>query len=482
MLVRADTSVITPEDGLLTASAAELARRIRNQEVTSTRVVEAHIQRIKQVNPHLNAVVTTIFDQARAQAKQVDDYIADNGTDNVPPLLGVPITIKDCFAVKGVRFTAGSWFMRDNIAEEDAVAVRRLRQAGAIVLGKTNLPDMSWMGETDNPIFGRTNNPWNLKCTAGGSSGGEGAIIAAGGSPLGLGADIAGSVRIPAAANGIVSLKPTGGRISTEGHIPKAVDAIKNWNTAGPMARRVEDLALALSVLSETPVTDYRTIALENRQATVFIYNRMYPVQREVAETVLMAAGALQSAGMRVVRDDSLPLQSVGFAYTSIFEKENTPILRREIGGGRDFNLLNEFRASIRGHSDISRLVLWYMLTLRTTSIGMRRFGFGNFNRLEKLKQQILKAMTPGGVLLTPLLVTEPPKHGWTWTLMTKIPYTIMFNAMEFPAVVVPIRFSKRGLPLAVQVVAQPGEDEVALAVAAELERVFGGWQMAPVL
>jgi len=466
-------------DELLQFGAAELAHHIRTGEVSPVDVVEVHIQRIMQVNPRLNAVVTPMFEAARKAAQEAEATRAAQGSAGLPPLFGVPITVKDCWPVAGVRFTGGSWYLRDHIAEETAAPVQRLLDAGAIILGKTNCPDMCWLAETTNPVFGRTNNPHNLRHMAGGSSGGEGAIIAAGGSPLGLGSDIAGSVRIPAAANGCVSLKPTAGRIATGGHVPHTADSIADWNTAGPMARRIEDLALALQALSVTPVKDYHKIKLSGRPCTVYVHNRLFPVRREVSEAVSMAAGTLRSADMDVVRDDSLPMLPAFFAYAALFAKENSRSLREEIGGGETFDTWAEVRANFRGEAHISLKVLYFTQAMNLLGTVSRGMGYGSFQRLERIRERFLNMMQPGGVILCPTLLSPPPRHGWTWKLGTTIPYTVMFNALGFPAVCVPVSITKKGLPLVVQVVAQPHEDETALAVAAELERVYGGWQMA---
>ena len=468
---------------ILQFSTTQIAAHIRNQTITPTQAVEAHIQRIQAVNPRINAVITPMFDAARTDAQAKTAYITANGTDDLPPLFGVPITIKDCWAVDGVRFTGGSWYMRDNVADFDAEAVRLFKDAGAIILGKTNLPDMCWLGESINPIFGRTNNPHNVNHSAGGSSGGEGAIIAAGGSPLGLGSDIAGSVRIPAAANGCVSLKPTTGRIPAEDHIPTPPNEILSWNTAGPMARRIEDLDLALRVLSRTPVQDYRQIDLHGRRCTVYIHNGVIPVRKGVVEAVSMAAGTLTKTGMDVVRDDSLPFAGLTLLYTALFRKYGTPAFKKALGGGKPYKLWDEIRANLRGKGHISSEVLFFTESMDMLGIIGRIAGFAHFDKLEAIRQQYLDMMQPGGVILCPLLLTEPPKHGWNWLLAMQPPYTIMFNAMGFPAVVLPIHYNtKKGLPMAVQIVARPNEDEVALAVAAELERVYGGWHMAQVL
>lgn len=466
---------------ILQMSAAEIARQIRNRVLSPVEVVEAHIRRIEQANPHINAVITPLFAEARQGAQAAQQRLEAQGTDNLPPLFGVPITIKDSFPVAGARFTGGSWHRRDQVATEDAVVVRKLREAGAIILGKTNLPDMCWLPETSNPIFGQTNNPHRLTHTAGGSSGGEGAIIAAGGSPLGIGSDIAGSVRIPAAANGLVALKPTGGRIATNGHVPAALDKpLDTWLTAGPMARRVEDLALALTVLSETPVQDYRQIDLQGRRCLVYIHNHIIPVRRPVVEAVTTAAEALRTSGMTITHDERIPMRQALVSYLALMTQHGNPSFRAALGGGQPYNLLREIGKHGRGRGEITPRVLFFADgVVPITGMVGRLLGLGGFEKLQQLKEQFHNIMGAGDVLLTPLLITPVPRHGWTWWMALAPTYTLMFNALDMPAVVVPIGWDNNGLPLAVQVAARPGADEVALAVAADLERQFGGWKLA---
>ncbi|MEO1163675.1 MAG: amidase [Chloroflexota bacterium] len=463
----------------LKLSASQIAQHIREGKVSVTDTVEQHIQRIQKVNPRINAVITPMYDTARQQAKDADTHIATHGTDDLPPLFGVPVTIKDSWGIEGVRFTGGSTYHADDIAEQDAQVVKRFKEAGAIILGKTNLPDMCWSGETVNPIFGRTNNPHNINHSAGGSSGGEGAIIAAGGSPLGIGSDIAGSVRIPAAMNGCVSLKPTHGRVPSHDHFPKPSDQHPDWNTAGPMARRIEDLALAMSVLSETPFADYREIDLANRRCVVYIHNGLVPVRKEVVETVSTAMGTLKHAGMETVRDDTLPIRDMTFAYAHLMSKYGNDAFKTALGGGKKYSLWEEINYIRKGEGRISANVLNFTHSMDVFAPMAYLTGGTNFRKVDQYKQQLLSAMGEDGVLLCPIIITTPPKHGWVYTLITQVPYTTPFNLVGFPAVVLPIGYTKKGLPLAVQIVARPDEDETALAVAAELERVYGGWRMA---
>lgn len=460
----------------LKLGAAELAAAIKDRKLTVSAVIDAHIQRIESVNPLINAVITPTFQAARAEAEAADRRIEDEGTADLPPLFGVPVTIKDCWPVEGVRFTGGSWYRRDDVATADAEAVDRLCEAGAIVLGKTNLPDMCWGFESVNPVFGRTRNPRSLEHSAGGSSGGEAAIIAAGGSPLGIGSDIGGSLRNPAAVNGCVSLKPTPGRVPAWDHLPATGGRIESWNVGGPLARRVDDLALALSVLEGKAPTERPGI--DGVSCVTFIRRGPLPVKREVVETVLMAAGALEAGGMRVYRNDSLPIDRLGFLYTNLLRECLGDDIRKQLGGGRDYGTIREFLRGLIGRPHISREALAVESYVRLGGLLGNLTGDNSFDRLELYKGQVNETIGDG-VLLLPLLLTRPPRHGATYVPLTQIPYATPFNAAGMPAAIVPVRWTENGLPLSVQIVGRAGADELVLSVAAELERVFGGWFMA---
>ena len=247
-------------DELIYASAASLARAIRDKLVSSHEVVEAYIHRIEAVNPQLNAVVQLTAEAALTQAREADVALARGEIKG--PLHGVPITIKDSFDTEGVISTAGTKGRASYVPQQDATAVARMRASGAIVLGKTNLPELSLAYESNNLIYGRTNNPYDLSRTPGGSSGGESAIIAAGGSPLGLGTDGFGSIRIPSHFCGIAGLKPTSGRIPFTGLLPPAFGASAKLRHVGPMARYVEDLILTLPILAGVDWRDPATIPM----------------------------------------------------------------------------------------------------------------------------------------------------------------------------------------------------------------------------
>ena len=231
-------------DDLVFAPATELAEQIRSKSVSPTEVMQAHLSRIESVNPKLNAIVTP-DETAMDQAREAEDALMRGELRG--PLHGVPFTAKDSVDVGGLRTTRGSRFFEDHVPDADAVVITRLKDAGAVFLGHTNVPEFVFWFETDNAVFGRTENPWKLGRPTGGSSGGEAAALSSGMSPLGLGSDVGCSIRLPAAYCGVVGLKPTHGRVPLTGHWP---DALLRFMHVGPMARTVRDVAVALSLLS----------------------------------------------------------------------------------------------------------------------------------------------------------------------------------------------------------------------------------------
>ncbi len=300
----------TARASLIELSAAEMARQIAAGAITSAELVEAHIRRIEQVNPALNAVVANRFELARREAEAADR--ARQRGDALGPLHGVPVTIKECFHVAGMASTEGIHRFASELLPEDNPLVSRLRRAGAIVLGKTNVPQLMLMHETDNPVYGRTNNPWNLERAPGGSSGGEAAIIAAGGSPLGLGNDIGGSIRFPAHSCGICGIKPTTLRL-TNAQVRdnlRGMEAIRPQS--GPLARTVEDLALALSVLCQAepgvvdpqvapvPLGDPASVSVSDLRIGMWTDDGNFPASPALRRAVEESAAALRQLGAHV--------------------------------------------------------------------------------------------------------------------------------------------------------------------------------------
>jgi Asp-tRNA(Asn)/Glu-tRNA(Gln) amidotransferase A subunit family amidase len=250
-------------DSLYFADIAEVARNIQTKEISPCEIVDAHLERIQKLQPILNAFVHVDEQGARRQARVAEASVLQG--DALGTLQGVPISIKSCIDVAGWPCPAGSRLRADYVACEDAVLVSRLRAAGAILIGNTNVPEFLMAYETDNALFGKTSNPWELSRSAGGSSGGEAAAIASGCSMGGVGSDGGGSVRVPAHFCGISGLKPTPGRIPGTGHFPRGAGAFSWLGVVGPMARTVADVRALFDVMKGPDADDALTSAIEAR-------------------------------------------------------------------------------------------------------------------------------------------------------------------------------------------------------------------------
>lgn len=299
------------DDSIMFLTATEMAARIRDRSLSPVELMKANLERIERLNPAINAIVAMNAD-AMEQAREAERAVIAG--DELGPLHGVPVTIKDCIDVAGLPATRGSKVFADHVPDADATVVRRLKESGAIVLGKTNAAEFGLWWETDNLVYGRTVNPWNPACIAGGSSGGDAAAVSAGMSAIGIGSDLAGSIRVPAHFCGIVGLKATHGAISTHGHWP--LHAPRYWHV-GPLARSVEDVALAFEVLEGGDPNDPYAVGVAptaddpRRPATALRVGWIRdggasPVRTDIGNAVAAAAAALADAGC-VVEEVSIP-------------------------------------------------------------------------------------------------------------------------------------------------------------------------------
>src|SRR5436190_10814876 len=308
-------------------TASALARAIRNGKLTSRAATEAHLERIARLNGAVNALVVVDRERALKAASAADRAAAKKGA-RLGPLHGVPITIKEAFDVAGLHTTSSHPPLKDNVATTDATLVARLRAAGAIILGKTNVPELCADFQTDSPLFGTTKNPWDARRSAGGSTGGGAVAVAARLSPLELGSDIGGSVRNPAHYNGIFSLKPTEWRVPGRGHVPDLpgkTRAVRYMGTFGPLARSVDDLELALRVIAgpdgyeaeapPVPIGPTPRLKAGDLRIAVLETNPLVKVSDDTAKVVQATAKLLSKAGAKVKR-----AQPEGLDWTQSWE------------------------------------------------------------------------------------------------------------------------------------------------------------------
>ncbi len=425
------------------ASATTQARWIRDREMSSEEVMRACIEHIERVNPLLNALVQQNPERALALARAADAALARG--ERVGPLHGVPFTVKDWIDSEGFACTGGEPQFTDREPAEDATAVARLRNAGAILLGKTNVA-------VENAVYGRTNNPYNLGYGPCGSSSGEAALIAAGGSPFGLGSDSGGSIRQPAHACGIAGLKPTTGRVPLTGHFPVISAMNDPRTTIGPMARYVEDLALVLPIISgpdwrdasviPMPLADWRAVDVCSLRVAYYTHHAGAEPTHETAMACRRAARVL--TGMCATIEEALPPR-IEEAYDITREYWSRP----ESTSSQEWVPDGEF--SLTSEQVERHLFIW-----------------------NRFRQALIGFMADHDVILTPVAELPATPHGQD---DGRIPYTLPYSLTGWPCVVVRAGTSPEGLPIGVQIVARPWRDDVAIAVAREIERQLGGWQ-----
>lgn len=511
----------TAASELTRRGAAELAEMIARGEVSAAEVVEAHITRIEAVNPALNAVVVKRYDEARAEARTAD--LRRVRGELAGPLHGVPVTIKEAFDVVGTPATFGLRSRASRLAERDDLYVARLRAAGAIVLGKTNVPQVLFYNETDSPVYGRTNNPWNLARTPGGSSGGEAAIIAVGGSPLGLGSDIAGSLRLPAAYCGICSLRPTAGRLPDFADFGMSHGQAAILSQAGPMARSVRDVAQALRVLNGSsggggaqrvgelprPLGNPDDVDLAGLRVAYFADDGTLTPAPGVRRAVTEAAGMLAGRGAQVVEWRPPDPERVAHLVLGIFAADGARRIKRFIG--RDPKDPRIAQLLLLAGLPRPVLGLLSVLLAATGQRGQREMvrAFGRHDTLhywelveaqQAYQREFARALAedeggPFDVIVCPAHALPALPHGASKQIVTGGTYAILVNLLGYPAGIVPVtrvrpgeeterkssadvvlRAARRaergtaGLPVGVQVIARPWREHVALAALAAIE------------
>jgi fatty acid amide hydrolase len=515
---------------IIQLSASEIAQHIRDKKISAREVVEEHIKRIEVVNPQLNTVVLPRFEQALLEAEDADASLAAGKL--LGPLHGVPITIKDQFMVEGLPTTWGLPSKITNIAAEDGPLVKRLRQAGAIVLGKTNVPELLFYHESDNPLFGRSNNPWNLERTPGGSSGGEGSIIAAYGSPLGLGGDIGGSIRIPAHFCGIHGLKPTTGRLTNLDSpfdlFPFGLELIQAQ--PGPLARSVADLALAMKILAAPgldqldpsiapvpwqPVAS-PDISLANLRIAMYTDDTFFPAAPAIQRSVQEAAMALRARGAVVEEWTPPGISHAMQIYLTALSADGGVFMKRVLGNNPvDFRIKGFLQLSTLPNSLRPALAfLAHLLGQHTFTFlleHVRTTSTAEYMRLTtartRYRIRFLEALNKGGfdAIICPPDALPALTHGNSFLLDIAGSYSLLYNLLGMPAGVVaatrvqpgeeishrPVldivkraayRVEKKsaGLPVGVQVASRYWREDVVLTIMTALEEHFRAQKSYP--
>ncbi|KAG0729044.1 Fatty-acid amide hydrolase 2 [Chionoecetes opilio] len=472
---------------VLLESASALAIKIRTRKLSSEEVVKSFIARIKEINPILNCVVDDRFEEALQDARNVDDLIRSGTVDgetlsHTKPFLGVPFTTKDCMAVKvsGLRQTAGLWTRKDMVAGEDADVVGVMREAGAIPLCVTNVSELCMWWESSNLIYGRTNNPYLNSRIVGGSSGGEGCLQSACGAPFGIGSDIGGSIRMPSFFNGVFGHKPSYGIVSNLGQEPVASGEAKDFLVTGPMCRYAQDLGPMLKVLGagnasmlkldhKVDIRNLRYFYIEDDGGSPLVT----PVQAELRAAQLKVVKHLEKAyGIKAKKVSLKKLRA------------SVPIYFAKLSNVEEAHTFCEELALKKGSINVwLELAKWCVRCSKHTFPGLllgvmekvsnRHKQTEDFPKLlamcADLRQEMKELLGDDGVLLFPSHPTVAPYHGQPLFRPFNFSYTAIINVLLLPPHSVRSASARK-------VVANHHQDRLSLAVAAELEKAFGGW------
>ncbi len=472
-------------DEVCFAPASRLIELLQSREISAEELVGAYLERIGAVNPLINAVVTLAGERALHEARQSDERRARG--EAIRPLEGLPITVKDSIATAGVRSTSGTKHFEHHVPVDDATVVARLRAAGAIVIGKTNLPELAADIDCDNPLFGPASNPWDLGRVPGGSSGGEGAAQAAGLSALGLGTDTGGSIRIPAHFCGVCGLKPGSGTVPRTGsHLPPPIP-IDVVSIPGPIARGVDDLTLAYNLIRgpaldapgvvPTPPARPERVPVADLRCALFTHlDDPAMVQAGVRDGVERAARALEQVGVNVDWATP-PVHDAVSIFYRYYNADGRRLLREALGD--DLRLC---RPSLRHYLEANQ-------GNETSAAELFKIMIAR----DQMRTRIATFMQRYPIVLTVPFATTAFPHGAQELEINGVMHnraaaafpsmgwaSLWASAAGLPAAVVPAGFDGGGLPTGVQIVGRAFEEETVLAVAGVLEAELGGYQRPP--
>lgn len=506
----------TKQEALTSLSATGLAALIARGDISSVEAVEAHIERIERVNPALNAVVVKRYEAARTEAREADERRARGQA--LGPLHGVPITIKETLDLVDTPSTFGLPSRASIFARQDDLYVARMRKAGAIILGKTNVAQLLYYIESDNPLYGRTNNPWNLERSSGGSSGGQAAIIAAGGSPLGLGTDLGGSIRVPATFCGIAGFKPTAGRTPDAGRYSEPFGERAIVSQVGVLARQVADVALGIEIINggrnpdvepPMPLGDPATVDVSRLHVAYYTDDGTFKAAPAVRRAVLEAADTLRNCGAQVTAWSPPDVHHAVDLFFSIMGADGGRGLIQTLGKNkRDPRVSTLLFMGQRSRPTLAVLGwLFRLLGQEGLANSIRNFGYRDTWHYWQLveaqmeyQRRFLEALDhdeggPFDLILCPACALPAFTHGASRDLILAGGYTALYNVLGYPTGIVPVtrvrsdeevgrspsrdrveqtarkvEFGSAGLPVGVQVVARPWREHVALAAMRAIE------------
>lgn len=481
------------KDLTLLHSATTLAFKIRNKQLTSREVVQSYIDRIKEIQPVLNCIVEDRFEEALKEAEKCDDLLKSPNAPSVEvlatekPFFGVPFTTKDCIGIANMKQTAGLVVRKNTVADSDAEVIKLMRAAGAIPLATTNVSELAMWWETSNCLYGTTKNPYNTRHIVGGSSGGEGCIQAAAGSPLGIGSDIGGSIRMPSFFNGIFGHKPSTDTVSNDGQYPSAQSDDQDRLLAiGPMCRYAQDLLPTMKVIAKKDKLDVLRL---NEPVDITKLKFYYmeddggqfltsPVEPEIKEAMMKVVRYLEKA--HKIKATKLNIKklkkSIALWMANMSCKDEKDFTYELSNREGHINLWWEF---VKWMLCMSNHTLIALLTATFERFTVKH-GSEEHSRLMQesrdLYREFQDILGEDGVFLYPTHPTAALLHHEPLIKPFNFSYTGIINVLGLPSTACPLGLNKEGLPIGLQVVSGLHQDRITMAVAEELERGFGGW------
>ena len=457
---------------MLKKSIIQLQDHLISKEISCLELLNIHIEHVKKWNPHLNAMVEDRFLEAQRQAKKLDDI----GDFETQPLAGIPCTIKECFALQKMPQSSGLYTRRHIRSTTNAPVVQKILDAGAIPMGVSNLSELCMWMESNNTVYGRSNNPYDLRCTTGGSSGGEGALVGCGGSPFGLGSDIGGSIRMPAFFNGVYGHKCSSMLIENTGQYPIASNEAQRYLCTGPISRTAQDLPLLISVMSGQKI-DKADIDWSKMKVYSIRSDGRIPVQEELQETQFQLLQWCQSKGARTEEIQIPELRCSAEIWSGALEA----------AGGPTFE---ELLWDEKGNKSL--LIEFIKLFVRRSKHTFPALGLTGLERIAKLLpnqlehflelQKILRKklddiLDQDTLLLYPSHGCVAPRHKKSLFVPIRWSYTAILNVMELPVTQIPLGLNQNGLPLGVQLVGGYGNDSLTIGAAISIEKQYRSWQ-----
>ncbi|HET7658058.1 MAG TPA: amidase [Bacillales bacterium] len=464
---------------LLDADASTVAEKIRSREITATQAVETYITHLQRVNPLLNCLVEDRFEAARREAASADEALRSGTASG--SLFGVPFSIKECFHVEGMRTTGGLSHRKDMLIHVDAAVVSKLKAEGAIILGKTNTPTLCFCQESDNKLFGRTNNPFDRSRTAGGSSGGEGALIAVGGAAAGLGADVGGSIRFPSHFNGVVGFKSGNRQVPQQGNFPYIDQPLQERMLGiGPVVKSVRDAKRIYQIISHTKVEEK-----DLSSVTIGVLPRVigYPLS-EVTEAVLQQIKELLRSDYSVQEAVPPYFNESSRMWQEMMSADGGNGIAKIAFGDRNARIYGEyFKELLSGKAELHRYMTWALIGMKWFKPSKARMK--EIADLLRHGDELLESYLENRILILPVYHQAAPKHGELYrelfsirkTFLRYMPYIAYPNVWGLPSLTLPVGIDENGMPIGIQLVSKNGNEDLLFQLGEILEKKTRGYK-----